>query len=275
MAQSGLGGSLPAVYQHLIPREILEFQIHEQKANCAHCYMAFHHKKNEKRYDSKLKCCTYEPFLPNYLVGALFSDQTTPESTRNLLREKISKRKFALPVGMTAPVKYQLEYQQNRDEDFGVNPKWLCSYFDKTNNNCGIWRNRSAVCTSFFCVSDYGDKGKDFWGNLENYLVFVEMALVEEVMAHLDFSPRQVNECLDFVKRHEGKGWELSEMTIPYDVSVKLWNGYYNEQEEFYDRAFQFVQNFDKKSLQETMGEMGKNIEDQLFASMGSLNVNQ
>lgn len=275
MAQSGLGGSLPTVYQHLIPREILEFQIREQKANCAHCYMAFHHKKNEKRYDSKLKCCTYEPFLPNYLVGALFSDQTTPESTRNHLREKISKRKFALPVGMTAPVKYQLEYQQNRDEDFGVNPKWLCSYFDKTNNNCGIWRNRSAVCTSFFCVSDYGDKGKDFWGNLENYLVFVEMALVEEVMAHLDFSPRQVNECLDFVKRHEGKGWELSEMTIPYDVSVKLWNGYYNEQEEFYDRAFQFVQNFDKKSLQETMGEMGRSIEDQLFASMESLNVNQ
>ena len=271
MAQTGLGASLPGIYQHLIPREILDFSINEQKANCAHCYMAFHHKKNEKRYDPKLKCCTYEPFLPNYLIGSLFSDQTTPESTKGLLRDKIAKRKFALPIGMTAPVKYQLEYQTHREEGFGVNPKWLCSYFDKTNNNCGIWRNRSAVCTSFFCVSDYGEKGKDFWSNFESYLIFVEMALIEEALVQLDFSPRQVNDCLDFVKRHEGKGWELTDSVVPFDVAVKLWNGYYNEQEEFYQKTYEFVRSFDKASLEETMGEMGKNIENKLRESMESL----
>jgi hypothetical protein len=261
-----LGLQLPRLYKDFIPSSIWELDLVEVKANCNHCYMAHHKTRNKKRFDEKLKCCTYYPMMPNFLVGALLQDPATSLQGRAVFREHIEKRRFSLPIGMLAPVQYQVMYKKSREENFGLNKDWLCPYFDRVQNNCSIWRNRGAVCTSFFCVSDYGDSGKKFWSGLEDYLTYVEMALLEEALVRLDFSPRQISEQMEFLNRHDGKGWELETDSLPLDLAKRLWNGYYDEQEEFFMKTYQIVQNFSKKDYPEIMGELGHNVERQLIA---------
>lgn len=256
---------IPDFYSQFLPQSVLGLEIIENKANCEHCYMAHHKKKNEKRFDETLKCCTYYPMMPNYLVGGLMMSAQTSEEAKKIIHSKISKRHFNLPIGMVAPVRYQVTYKKNREEVFGLDESYLCPYFNKTSNNCGVWKFRSSVCTSFFCVSDYGKKGKQFWSLFEDYLSYVEMALLQEALVRMDFSPRQISEQMMFLNRHEGKGWELSQDTIPIDTYKKLWNGFDKDPVGFYQKSYEIVQSFKRKDYAEIMGEIGLNVESELL----------
>jgi hypothetical protein len=98
------------------------------------------------------------------------------------------------------------------------------------------------------------------------------MALLEEALIRLDFSPRQISEQMEFLNRHKGSGWELSTDVLPVEVSKRLWNGYFEEQEQFFKKTFQIVKSFSKSDYPEMMGELGSNVEEQLLEK-GSLLV--
>lgn len=248
---------LPDIYHHLLPTDLLQAEVQETKATCNSC--------NWKSYQPSLKCCTYEPYLPNFLVGALFENKSTRPETLQVLREKIEKRQFSLPVGMMASVKYQVEFNNRQPEDFGNRAEWLCPYYDRQNQNCGIWRYRGAVCTTYYCQSNHGKKGIKFWERFSDYLTYVEMALMEDVLVHMDFSPRQISDCLQYINRQEGTPTEMRSHSLPAEKLKKLWAGYGEDQEEFFRKTYRMVKEFDKKRFRAALGEMGADIEDQLF----------
>lgn len=254
---------IPDLYLRFFPRELLNAEISETKATCSNC--------NWKSYQPDLKCCTYEPYLPNYLVGALLESSSTSEGAKQALRRKIEKRQFSLPIGMTASVKYQVEFNGRKAEDFGNRADWLCPYYNRDLNNCGIWKYRGAVCTTYYCRSDLGKKGLRFWDDLSGYLTYVEMALMEDVLVHMDFSPRQISDCLDYINRYEGTALELKSQSLPIEKAKKLWNGYFDEQETFFRKSYQMVKDFDKKRFQEALGDTGAEIEDRLLDQLRAL----
>lgn len=252
--------SLPDLYHELFPREILQSRLQETKATCEAC--------NWKAYDPGLKCCTYEPYLPNYLVGAILQSQSTASSAREAVLQKIAKRRYALPIGLTASVRYQVNFNNRKDSDFGNREDWLCPYYNHELQNCGIWKYRGAVCTTFYCQSSYGKKGLQFWKRLNDYLTYVEMALMEEVLVYLDFSPRQISDQLQFLNRKEGSATEMKALNLPEAKARKLWNGYFDEQEEFYRKSYEMVRDFDKPRFREALGEMGAELEKQLMQEL-------
>lgn len=254
---------LPRIYQSLLPKELLLGEVVESKATCDNC--------NWKAYQPDLKCCTFEPYLPNFLVGALFESPATSEGALESLREKITMRKYSLPIGMTPSVRYQVHFNERNPQDFGNRREWLCPYFNREQNNCGIWKNRGSVCTTFFCQSSYGKKGELFWNQMNDYLTYVEMALMEEVLVHLDFSPRQISDCLQYLNRQEGSVAELRSASLPIEKARKLWNGYFDEQEQFFRKTYQMVQEFDKRRFKEAMGSMGAEIEEKLLETLRKL----
>lgn len=260
--------TLPPLYHRLFPREILGFEIFETKATCDSCAMAADKAKGKVTYQPDLKCCTFEPYLPNYLVGALLESSSTGPDAKRTFKNKISKRKFSLPIGMTASVKYQVAFNHRKPQDFGNRRDWLCPYYSKKHNNCGVWKYRGAVCTTFYCKSDFGKRGLKFWANLNDYLTYVEMALMEEVLVHLDFSPRQISDCLEFLNRKEGSRVELKSGVLPLARARKLWNGYFDEQEAFFGKTYQMVKEFDKKQFDEALGEMGFDLQKKLIKSL-------
>jgi len=254
---------LPQIYHHLFPAEILGFRIEEKLATCDDCAM--------ESYRKDLKCCTFEPYLPNYLVGALLSQEKQNSEAVKVFDHKIEKRIYSLPVGMLAPVRYQVMFNHRNPEDFGNREDWLCPYYNREKQNCNVWRNRGAVCTTFFCKSSHGKKGLGFWSELNDYLTYVEMALMEEALVHLDFSPRQISECLDYFNRFEGSKKELKSDSLDIVTSKKLWNGYFDEQKDFFVKTYRLVKDLDKKQFDEAMGLQGEELTEKLFKKMKSL----
>ena len=259
-----LKNQLPPFYEKLLPREVLEFVPQETKANCDSCSMARPCNTDKIHYRPDLKCCTFHPFLPNYLIGALLSDSSATEAHK-IFKGKISRREYALPIGMVAPIKYQVEFNNRDEHEFGQREDWLCPYYNKEKQNCNVWRHRGVVCTTYFCKSSYGKLGEQFWEKLSNYIWYVESALLEEALVMMDFSPRQVMTLLDYHNRNEGSAAEKKTNFLPEAKAKDLWNGYYDDQEGFYKKTFEIISGLDKKSFHELLGDMGQSLEEELF----------
>lgn len=250
---------LPNFYQDILPDDILRLDIQETKATCDACIKV-------PKYEENLKCCTFHPFLPNYLIGQILLDQKKqPTFISETLQHKISNRHYALPLGIVAPVRYQVEFNKLKSKHFGKREDWLCPYYDKSVNRCGIWRNRGSVCTTFYCHSSEGSRGKNFWKVALNYLSYVEMVLCEEALVHMDFSPRQVSELLGYINRYEGSASELKTDSMSLKTAKSLWNGYFDDQESFYIKSLEVVKSFDKKLMMESMGDLGHNLTAQIL----------
>lgn len=225
---------LPELYQKILPTDVLQISIVETKAQCGQCNKAQPRTAENGSYKEHLKCCTFEPFLPNYLVGAILKSSLFGKKA---LVEKIKQKKCSLPIGVRVPWVFQKELHEN-PTDFGNREDWLCSYYDRTLNQCGIWKYRGSVCTSFYCQSSYQEKGIEFWRLFAEYMNLVEMGLAQEVLVHMDFSSRQIDQMLGALRWSSSclleKEWDISQ-------TREIWQDRFEQQEEFYEQCYKFV----------------------------------
>ncbi len=249
---------LPKLYQKLIPQEILSLDPDERLATCESCIMSTSKAKTQTEwYQPDLKCCTFQPFVPNFVIGHMLKTEKVPVFIKNQIDQKINTNEYSLPLGFVAPVNYQVTFNHRQIGDFGQKRDWLCSYFDKEKNQCGIWRFRGAVCTTFYCKSSYGKKGQLFWAQMSDYLTYIEMAFVEEALIRLDFSPRQISDLVSYINRYEGSAEELASNTLTKQTAKKLWNGYYNEQIAFFEKCYNIIDSLNANEIEEALGERG------------------
>lgn len=201
-------------------------------------------------YRKDLKCCTFQPFLPNFLVGKILQSQLP---SADVVKHKILNDDFALPIGIIPSFSFQQQFNNKSLGEFGNRADWLCPYYNREQQNCGIWQYRGTVCTSFVCKSSYGAKGLKFWESLSNYLHYVEMALMEENLVYLDFSPRQTNEMLALLNSGERDHWTAAN-------DKKYWNGYHQDKIAFYIKCAQFVDKMTKKDFKILLGQQGQQL---------------
>ncbi|MBC7467346.1 MAG: hypothetical protein H7256_15255 [Bdellovibrio sp.] len=196
-------------------------------------------------------------------MGALLS---MPNKTVGIERieHKIKTREFSLPLGILAPYEYQLKFLAKDESDFGNREDLLCPYFSVKENQCSIWEFRGVVCTSFYCRSDYGQNGLKFWAVFSDYLSYVEMALAEECLVQLDFSPRDMSDQLMYLNKHDFDGVEQSQLVIEADVDRKLWNGY-DDKIEFYKKCYALISKLDRKQFKEIIGNQGLQLEEEVI----------
>ena len=115
--------------------------------------------------------------------------------------------------------------------------------------------------------------GLEFWERLSDYLTFVEMALMEEALVMLDFSPRQISENLQYLNRFEATAEELERKVLPRPYAKKIWNGYFDDQKGFYIKCYDIVSEMNKKQFLEAMGEQGSAIEKDLMLALKGLKL--
>lgn len=263
---------IPDFYQALLNRDLLGLSINETKATCNDCAMACHNRKtNQLTYDATLKCCTYQPFIPNFAIGGILADPALPGHHR--VKKFIAQNHFSLPLGIVPPISFQVEFNAREKIDFGNRFDWLCPYYDFETSACGVWTYRSSVCTSFYCLSSYGSGGLQFWQAIENYLSYAEMALMEECLVNLDFSPRQVSELTLFLNRHNGSQHELMMKNLPEKQARLLWNFYFDEQELFFAKCLNIVSNMTRKEFLCLIGPTGESLEQKVIASAKKISL--
>lgn len=132
-----------------------------------------------------LKCCTYFPYLPNFSLGALSSDDLLKAESRGIY----------LPVGLYPTIDEQNKIAKFGADGFGKRKELLCPFFDGTKNQCSIWEYRPGVCTSYFCKSNQGKKGLDFWKGVENYLNDFEWHLACLVLEKMNLDENTLSYC--------------------------------------------------------------------------------
>ena len=215
----------------------MSLDVTETKATCDNCLRA-RDRRFSFTYKKELKCCTFHPYLTNYAIGALLEQDGIQQQSTGAhqgisknqgiqkIRNKIAEREFAFPIGMMAPFDYQYAFLTKSDDQFGNDENLLCPYYNRGQNRCDIWMFRGVVCTSFF----------------SDYLSYVEMALAEECLVQMGFSPRDISDQLEFLNKREFEAEETEQKQISPAIDKSLWIGY-DDKISFYKKCFAIVKN--------------------------------
>lgn len=252
---------LPDFYSNLLNKNLLQTDVTETKATCQNCLRS-RDQRFPYTYKPHLKCCTFYPFLPNFAVGGVFAKKLKGAET---LRTKIKNKEFTLPLGAFPTLKYQHQFFHKKKTDFGNREDLLCPYYNSEDHNCNIWEFRGVVCTTYYCRSDRGNAGLNFWSDVSDYLSYVEMALAEECLVQLDFSPRDISDQLNFLNRKEWtKPQAIQEVLSVTDFKF-FWNGY-TDYEKFYLKCYDHVRNLSRAEFKEILGDQGLALSRHLIA---------
>lgn len=258
--KSALGAGLPDLYQRLVRAldgDLLREEVRETRATCDNCAMQPARRGPRARitYRPDLKCCTFDPWVPNFMVGAMLEDQTLSQAGHRAIARKLSSIEECTPLGFRASTDFQRRFLRKDEHEFGNREDWLCPYFDRENQNCGIWRHRGNVCISFFCQSDAGTKGLRFWEEFGDLLHLIELSVMEECLVQLDFSPRQLSELLPLIDRQTHMMHRRLPAITPAEFK-KMWN-HYDDPAEFFRKCYRIAAALSPREIREVVGEAG------------------
>jgi Fe-S-cluster containining protein len=243
---SDLRSRLPPVYGHLLPAIFDEPAVHEPRATCESCQMCDHGtvpaELEASFFRPDTKCCTYHPSLPNYLVGAILTDESPElaEGNKRVL-DQIGKRLGVTPQRLTPSKKWTHLYRASMDSSFGRSLLLRCPYLDDA-ERCSIWQHREAVCTTYFCKFDRGLAGAQFWQALKGYLAFAEEMLCV-------WAAKAVSKDIGDPRDGEPAGLSLEELEErPTDDASyrRIWGSWAGREAEFYRACHERVRTLSK-----------------------------
>ena len=200
---------------------------------CSMCSSGDPMSRNVLRFKPELKCCTYWPVLPNYLVGAALAgeplDEVAQEGRRRL--ELFISGDLAVPRGLGVPEPYQLTFNAPSKE-FGRDPLLLCPFYsDEDGGVCTIWEHRNAVCSTYFCKVDRGVAGFAFWEALRKSLSAIERAVATWCARELDIPPAGVQQPLPGAR----DVWATPQVGPAVSTrSTEVWGKWVNKRGDYY-----------------------------------------
>lgn len=190
---------LPLAVARLAPELVEAALPDESLADCARCPLA------GGSFLADVRCCTYHPALPNFLVGRALSRE---DAGSERVRARLQDPDGVGPLGIAPPGGWSERYQRERDTGFGRDPSWTCPYWVAGPLSCSIWRDRNAVCRSWHCKHVDGVRGHHLWSAVRALGRGAEVRLAE---------------------------WCAAELAPPADPSG--WEGYYRACADRVDRA--------------------------------------
>jgi hypothetical protein len=212
-----------------IPREV--------RATCGQCAMCGprHPASAVPVFDPAMKCCSYQPSLPNYLVGAILADETLAQSTGlESVRSRITGSVDVSPLQVGVPPSYRMFYDAAASWGFGRTPVLRCPHLTDA-GSCGIWEHRNGVCATWFCKYVRGATGGVFWDAVNHLLRAIENDLTVWCSLELGIDPAAIVGLVDIRPRSGAD--RLRDELVPDAAqgrSAYLWGGWSDRQEEFY-----------------------------------------
>ena len=97
------------------------------------------------------------------------------------------------------------------------------------------------------------------------------MSLAEDNLVVLDFSPREISSQLAYLNMKEWSASQKKQRALDKNEYKKLWNGYFDEQKDFFVKTYLFVRDLDRKYFSEAMGFQGEQLTEKLFKKMISI----
>lgn len=205
-----LGGPLPA----------------ETRSDCSNCVMAGPAVPGQQRayFVADVRCCSYEPSLPNYLVGRILRDGN------DTMQRRLARRVDSSPWGVRASRRFDALYHKGPGL-FGFSPELKCPHLLEGNGGCSIWQHRNSTCRTWFCKHDRGKVGNDFWLSLHRVLTEIERSLGIWCVAELHTGAAALNDAIGTANslNPEDLGGAVDEAR-----QAALWGQWAGREQEFY-----------------------------------------
>ncbi len=191
-------------------------------------------------FDPHVKCCSYVPELPNYLVGGVLADTSaTSEVGRASMAKRLEAGVAVTPLGIGQPLAFALIYERASASAFGQSHTLICPHFvDEGGGRCGIWEHRGVVCATWFCKFVRGAKGRDFWAALKRLLSSVERSLSYWCVLQVGLESETLRRV--FSPPVPVDGGSLDGIMNP-DTYRALWGEWLGRETEFYQECSRLV----------------------------------
>jgi hypothetical protein len=171
----------------------------ETDATCEDCAMCAPSGRRPERgvyFAPDVKCCSYMPTLPNFLVGRMLRDDDPALAVgRKTIEARLAARVAVTPLGLGPTPTHAALYDKKGDRTFGRNRALICPHFvGEGGGRCAIWRHRNGVCATWFCKHVRGGVGLRFWQALEQLLSSVETELARWCVLELGIEAGALHE---------------------------------------------------------------------------------
>jgi hypothetical protein len=216
----------------------------ETNATCDNCAMlppegeAAALAQPEVFFNPRVKCCTYIPALPNFLVGRILADERPDMSRgRQSTLARLEQAEMANPLWLERVSTYDFKYTY-RKKFFGQLDEMVCPhYIDEAGGLCGIWLHRNGVCTTWFCKHIRGDVAYRFWQALRDLFIQVEDELAQWCALELDIPLHAVRNLREYKPRGETIRLleiEQAQPNLSVDTHRKIWGDWYGRETDYY-----------------------------------------
>ncbi|MBI5549747.1 MAG: hypothetical protein HY901_38155 [Deltaproteobacteria bacterium] len=240
-----MSSPLPPLYSRWIEEALGAEVPAEGRAVCSRCVQAAPEIPGGDRFDPQIKCCSYSPHLPNFLVGMLLTDRDERTSwAREQATRLVRERRGATPLGLSPPRRISDSYRAEQAKHFGRDPSLRCPYLDDQ-AGCGLWRFRNATCATWFCRHRRAAVGARFWFALGNELRALEQILAGWCLLRLEPNIEELFHSGRDMRRLSGgelRGWiEPSDGTVDADFAKRLWGKWHGRESEFFAACAELV----------------------------------
>ena len=168
---------LPAAVLRVAPALSMVEMPEEYKSTCANCAMAPRdaaHADHQRTFTAAERCCTYNPYLPNFVVGRIL--RRGDDGARAMLA-RLRTLDDGVSGSGVGPASATSGYYSQNLEQFGRFTNYRCPYWRGGVEACSIWRDRNAVCRTWHCKYVHAATGMQRWSQLCEALSSVEGAL--------------------------------------------------------------------------------------------------
>lgn len=226
---------LPPVYARWLDAVLGRPLPPERRATCADCVMCpgpdGQPPASVVAFRPDVKCCTFTPELPNFLVGGILRDEAatlSPDEAhgRRTLEARLEEGHGVSPLGLyRAPERDHLH--RTMGEQMGRSRAHLCPHYVRERGTCGIHRWREAVCATYFCKHERAARGLDAWAELRELLFMTQSKLALWCCLELGLDLPQLRPLL---------GPRPSEPADPPDAAARAarWGRWAGREREFY-----------------------------------------
>lgn len=222
----------------------------ESQANCSNCVMCSSGtaQPSDRTYffNPEIKCCTYIPDLPNFLVGRILSDEDpAAQFGRSTVEKRIAEGIGVTPLGLAQPPVFSLLYN-NSSQFFGQARNLRCPHYStEDGGGCGIWRNRYSTCATWFCKHVRGQVGYAFWRDcLHPLLQQLEHALTRWCVLELPFKEETLRQLVASSHwRHEAEAVTGKAIDGKSDAKAhaQIWGEWRSHERELFVRCAELV----------------------------------
>jgi Fe-S-cluster containining protein len=210
----------------------------EPESSCDDCVMCDATRTADESFNPQTKCCTYYPDLPNYLVGRILLS-----GEGAAVADQIEKGINVTPLKIASPARYDLLFR-HATQAFGKSLSLRCPYYREAEGRCGIWANRNAVCSTWFCKHTRGETGRQFWEALKHCLGAVESNLALWCALQLDLDASALDSLLARAALKSGQHLGAAELDGFVDEAKRNrhWGRWRGREVAYYERCARLVE---------------------------------